>query len=142
MNKQYQEYLKSDHWRNLRSKKFAGSRVCGICRGRSELQVHHLFYKNLYDCDTTDLRVLCKRCHFFAHDLMREGRLVFKIGGSHHHRWEKLKYAVIKELGLAEEIQKKNREYKERKRQYIKSYRFSESLDKDFERVINNNKSS
>jgi hypothetical protein len=46
-----------------------------------------------------DLRVLCKRCHFLAHDLHRAGKFKFK-NTNHHSRFAILKSAVKKELGL------------------------------------------
>lgn len=61
--------------------------------------MHHLNYRNLYDVTTADLRVLCRRCHYLAHDLQRIGELVFS-STDHNHRWALLKNAVKTHLGL------------------------------------------
>lgn len=97
MNQQYQEYLKSDHWKELRRKKWKN--YCGICGSTERIETHHLNYKNLYDVETADLRRLCHRCHFLAHDLMKQGKIRFK-STKPHGRFSTIKAAVKKELGI------------------------------------------
>jgi hypothetical protein len=46
------------------------------------------------------LRVLCRRCHFLAHELLKKGKFAFS-SKSHHSRFTLLKSAVKKELGMA-----------------------------------------
>lgn len=90
----YAEYLRSDHWKNLRRKKYStGNARCSICGSKDSLEVHHLNYKNLYDVTTSDLRILCHDCHFTAHKLFRKGKIKFH-GTSHHSRFAIIKNAV------------------------------------------------
>jgi len=97
----YQDYLNSAHWKNLRSKKYSKKkRSCAICGSSERLEVHHLIYKNLTDVETSDLRVLCHRCHFLAHDLMKAGKIVFKSEGD-NSRFATIKYYVKKKLGIS-----------------------------------------
>ena len=95
----YGEYLKTEDWANKRYFKRLKRNNCGICNAKKNLDVHHLNYKKLYDVEQTDLRVLCRRCHFLAHDLQKAGKLVFK-STNHHSRFALLKIAVKKELKI------------------------------------------
>jgi len=64
----YHEYLKSDHWKALRQAKFQEvGKACQTCPGRSVIHVHHIRYRELIDCVTSDLAVLCKECHDELH---------------------------------------------------------------------------
>ena len=76
----YAEYLKSKYWKKLRSKKIqaasrAGKYECGICGSKSRLEVHHLNYKNIYDVEIYDLRILCRRCHGLTHEVKRTQKI-------------------------------------------------------------------
>lgn len=64
----YDKYLKSHHWRDLRSKalKDAGGR-CALCQHPHDLEPHHLRYGRLFDVTLTDLIVLCSACHSRVH---------------------------------------------------------------------------
>lgn len=65
-------YLKSSHWSDLRLKKLAETDArCETC-GKQNFanDVHHIQYKNLWDVDTSDLRVLCRDCHNLIHDAL------------------------------------------------------------------------
>lgn len=64
----YKEYLKGEHWLELREKalKRAGYR-CQVCGYRKNLQVHHNAYKNIGHEDLEDLVVLCWKCHKTFH---------------------------------------------------------------------------
>jgi hypothetical protein len=95
----YTEYLRSDHWKGLRQKKRKNGARCGICAATENIDTHHLLYKNLFDVETSDLRLLCRRCHFLTHDLMRAGKIRFP-STSHHSRFVILKAAVKKHLGI------------------------------------------
>lgn len=66
---EYQEYLKSDHWQQIRLKALskAGNR-CQLCSSTSNLNVHHNTYKNKGNEDLKDLVVLCRECHTKFHD--------------------------------------------------------------------------
>lgn len=87
MTKQeYQQYLRSEHWFRLRARKlknakrnaiksgYSGLR-CVICGVTENLEVHHMFYGELYDVRTSHLRVLCRNCHQTTHDLIKDKKL-------------------------------------------------------------------
>lgn len=63
-------YLRSTHWRDIRSVKLikSGFRCskCGVPMWRS-LDVHHLTYKNIWHEKLEDLQVLCRECHQKEH---------------------------------------------------------------------------
>lgn len=91
---EYQEYLKSDHWQSLRKRKLSHSKCrCAICGSTDRLEVHHLQYKNIFDVDLTDLRILCNRCHDLFHELKRSGKINLKPG-SHHSLFAQTKHYV------------------------------------------------
>ena len=66
----YQEYLRSEHWTNLRRQKLSQHRHgCSHCGTRTNgVQVHHLNYRNWYDCTLEDLMMLCGYCHETLHE--------------------------------------------------------------------------
>lgn len=97
----YQEYMNSDHWKQLRAKKRRGRiNRCAICSSTENIETHHLFYRNLYDVETSDLRLLCARCHETAHELIRDGTLVLSKHPCQNGRYSATKAAVKKRLGL------------------------------------------
>jgi len=61
------DYLKSDHWKELKKKKFLYNPCCQRCNSIHVLDVHHKRYKNLYDVSLRDLIVLCRGCHKKIH---------------------------------------------------------------------------
>lgn len=95
---QYRSYLKSDHWKALRAEKLSrSSRRCAICASTHRLEVHHLSYKHITDVETSDLRVLCHRCHDLFHMLQRNGTITIKPG-SHHSVFAQTKNALKRVL--------------------------------------------
>jgi len=98
MNPRYQQYLRSDDWKQKRAKKRRTNDSCAVCHADSRLDVHHLIYRDLVSVTMGDLRVLCRRCHDVAHDLMREGRLVYRSANP-NSRYTLTKAAVIAEIG-------------------------------------------
>lgn len=68
----YQAYLKSPHWKQVRegAVRRAGWRcqLCGRDGLKRELHVHHNRYKNLGREQPEDIIVLCKGCHKRHHD--------------------------------------------------------------------------
>lgn len=71
-------YLKSDHWRALRTEKLRkSSGLCAVC-GKPGNDLHHIDYKRLFDVTTADLRLLCRPCHDGLHALQRRGLLQFR----------------------------------------------------------------
>ena len=95
----YKDYLKSNDWKNKRKTKRAKRNRCAICASTELLDVHHLNYKDLYSVEQSDLRVLCRRCHFLAHDLMKVGKIKF-YKTNHNSRFTVIKNAVKKHLGV------------------------------------------
>ncbi len=89
MNKGYQIYLQTDHWKQLRKKKIKSKRRCFVCRSTQNLHVHHLEYRHLYDVKSIDLKVMCRRCHFLAHDLVKERKIVF-TKDNHKHKMDRI----------------------------------------------------
>lgn len=67
---EYKEYLKTDHWIELREKarKRDGNR-CRLCDSSEDLNVHHRTYDNLGSEKVGDLTTLCKSCHEKFHDI-------------------------------------------------------------------------
>jgi len=61
------EYLKSDHWKALRSEKLKRCPSCEKCGSNKRVEPHHLQYKNLYDVLLSDLQTLCRQCHMKKH---------------------------------------------------------------------------
>jgi hypothetical protein len=96
----YNKYLKSKDWQDKRKLKNSKKYRCAICGDKKDIDVHHLNYKKLYDVEQTDLRKLCRRCHFLAHRLHKEGIIVFK-SANHHSRFAIIKAKVKKELGIS-----------------------------------------
>lgn len=68
---QYQNYLRSDHWQNLRCEavKHWGDR-CNNCNV-PKVEVHHLRYGKWFDVTIEDLLPLCDRCHEAVHASQR-----------------------------------------------------------------------
>ena len=69
----YRDYLKTDHWEEMRKKALAESKLrCRICNSSGELHTHHRSYKDIGHEQLSDLICLCKNCHEIFH---REGKL-------------------------------------------------------------------
>jgi 5-methylcytosine-specific restriction endonuclease McrA len=69
----YSEYLKTDHWQELRKHKLRNAYfVCELC-GASDriLHVHHKTYESLGNEALGDLIVLCEDCHGRYHGIER-----------------------------------------------------------------------
>ena len=73
----YQEYLKSDHWKKLteETKRLAGYR-CQVCNADGELHTHHRTYERKGDEFQGDLVALCKDCHTLFHGKTEKDRTV------------------------------------------------------------------
>jgi hypothetical protein len=71
----YQEYIKSDHWHELRAMALAHyGRRCKICFEEKEfVHVHHIRYGNFYNCTVKDLKIVCPECHKDVHGLNKLG---------------------------------------------------------------------
>ena len=74
---QYQEYLKTPHWKELRKRKLKQQKyTCEVCDCKFHLQVHHLTYERLGHERLKDLAVLCPKCHKLIHGLMDKRKKV------------------------------------------------------------------
>ena len=75
--KDYQEYLKSKHWKRTREKalKRYGYK-CMICSRKDNLNVHHNTYKNLRHEHKNDLVVLCSYHHKMVHNKLKNDKKI------------------------------------------------------------------
>ncbi len=85
MNKEeYQQYLLSPHWLELRRKmRLANNHQCASCKSGKNLQLHHLTYARVGAERPGDLIVLCAKCHTFAHLLWEKVPRTFPV------RWQR-----------------------------------------------------
>ena len=72
--REYQKYLQSSHWKDIRrryreSKLFDGQ--CYACSSTERLQLHHKSYNRLGRERLTDLIYLCDECHSIIHHILR-----------------------------------------------------------------------
>lgn len=93
MNENYEKYLQSEEWRQLR--KYVIERdggKCWICGGTDNLCVHHLWYP---EEDTPEnLVTLCRRCHSDLHCFYNEVNESLNDGKLRQER-EKLAKALL-----------------------------------------------
>jgi hypothetical protein len=66
-----QVYLRSDHWKNLRTAKLEATPICEICKREKAVEPHHKRYKQIFDVTLDDLLSVCRACHDEIH--RREG---------------------------------------------------------------------
>jgi hypothetical protein len=102
---EYGEYLKSEQWQKLRSKRLnIDNYQCQICGRGDDLQVHHITYANIEHEDIyNDLITLCRRCH---EDIEAEKTQKKQLGDIYH----KVKYQkkTMLSIGFAESIKDKD----------------------------------
>ena len=70
MNREkYQQYLLTEHWKQLRSKVIErDGNACCRCKSTTQLQVHHKIYRATpFDTILEDLETLCELCHAGVH---------------------------------------------------------------------------
>lgn len=64
----YQEYLNTDHWKELRNLALKAAKYrCEVCDSDGKLNVHHKHYKTRGAESLSDLVVLCHDCHAKFH---------------------------------------------------------------------------
>jgi hypothetical protein len=75
MDIRYKEYLKSDHWKEMKVK-YRNSTLPQFCCGCGsvDFQLHHKTYKNLYHENLVDFLPLCQKCHFRFHKYLKENK--------------------------------------------------------------------
>ena len=76
MNKiEYQDYLRSEHWQDVR-RRFCASKLhhggCYICGSIFNLNLHHKSYTRLGNERLTDLIYLCNPCHKHVHTILKK----------------------------------------------------------------------
>lgn len=67
-----EEYLKSEEWNNLRNTILGTSPDCQCC-GKKATDVHHMIYRNIVDIKITDLIPVCRECHDYIHQAIKDG---------------------------------------------------------------------
>lgn len=68
----YQEYLRSEHWKDVRARYWASklhNRTCYVCGSAKGLEVHHRSYRRIGREKLHDLCLLCRSCHEQTHRL-------------------------------------------------------------------------
>ena len=70
----YQEYMKSPKWQEVRAQAMArADDKCEFC-GRTAEAVHHVRYPQIFSHDNiNNLVAACRRCHEIAHGIKRGG---------------------------------------------------------------------
>lgn len=68
----YENYMKTNHWIQIRSSIINQSSKCTACGSTEKLHLHHRHYKNIGNETIADFEILCKRCHNRIHYLKRE----------------------------------------------------------------------
>ena len=75
MGKKYNNFLKSEWWKELKEKrhKKRKGRGCEVCGNKSMLHIHHYNYRYKYSGKQSkaikDTKVLCASCHKTFHDI-------------------------------------------------------------------------
>lgn len=69
MGMKYADYLKSDHWRQLKKIHCPIGTRCSVCGKRKTLQLHHVHY-NLGMEQAGDVIPVCRPCHQNIHDTL------------------------------------------------------------------------
>ena len=67
MNKYYENYLKSEHWREFRKTILKKRKRCQSCGIKEKLNIHHKHYRNIGKEKNEDVIVLCQDCHLRYH---------------------------------------------------------------------------
>jgi len=70
--RQYQTYLKSDHWKSTRRLMYQKRAAhCKVCFSTDQLQVHHKTYQRKGSERLNDLCFLCDGCHGRVHKVVK-----------------------------------------------------------------------
>lgn len=63
------QYLNSPQWASKRKLALARAHYhCEMCHAETNLHVHHITYRNLYNELPSDIIALCPSCHTLVHD--------------------------------------------------------------------------
>ena len=88
-------YLKSQEWINLRDCILRPEPMCQCCQKTKATEVHHMAYRNIVDILATDLLPVCRKCHTFIHEAIKDGYI--------SQREDKIKKITEKTLGILED---------------------------------------
>lgn len=91
----YQEYLKTEHWTNLKIR-FKASKLykdgkCHLCKSKTMINIHHKSYKRIGNERLNDLIVLCNLCHSKLHKAYNN-----KVS-THHTLWSMTRHMNCKQ---------------------------------------------
>lgn len=76
LNKEYEEYLQSEDWREKRLQRLQiAQHRCSACRNSKAIHVHHLTYARIFKEEMADLLPLCEFHHNAAERLIAKGKL-------------------------------------------------------------------
>lgn len=67
-------YLKSKHWAKLKAAVLKRCPKCSWCGSTNNLDVHHKYYRNLYDVTPEDCVVFCRKHHKIVHEWREKNR--------------------------------------------------------------------
>ena len=63
----YKDYLRSEHWKQLKREVLSRRSFCQNCTSKSKLLLHHKNYDCLFKEKDSDLIVMCFDCHHKQH---------------------------------------------------------------------------
>ena len=67
------EYLKSPEWKQLRDLVMKANPKCQCCQNKQATDAHHMTYRNIVDIQPSDLLPVCRECHDYIHQAIRDG---------------------------------------------------------------------
>lgn len=102
-----EEYLNSDEWKRLRETILNGKPDCSLC-GNDATEVHHMVYRNFVDTKVTDLIPVCRECHNYIHEAIRNKWISQEVKD-----FEEIKKKTL-ELNFSEDYQKYKKWIKEK----------------------------
>lgn len=77
----YDDYLRSPHWRAIKAR-YRASELPQVCMcGETEVHLHHKTYERIGAENLTDLTPLCATCHTLIHVLERRGEIGLDLAG-------------------------------------------------------------
>ena len=97
--KDYNDYLKSNEWKQIRKLYFKGKRKsCLCCKSTKIIQLHHKSYKRLgTTSEIKDLISVCNSCHKKIHKLEKDNKIsVTKATNIYIKSTKKYKVKIIK----------------------------------------------
>lgn len=76
----YEAYLQTEQFDEIRQAVFRRDGYkCFVCDSTTDIQPHHLTYRNVYHEPTRDLITLCRKCHSIFHAVDRQREIVERL---------------------------------------------------------------